>query len=163
MNEHTLFDAVDHDQHHYRRMAWNPYFSKQSIYRLQGFIQATVNNLCHRFEEHKADHRPAKLIYAYSNVTADIISEVCFPESYNYLTTASEFSPEQHACWRTASETQHLFKQFPFLVPFFNSFPLWLTKITAPDVFTIIKMQLSLQAQANGRKTSYPVSLSVSL
>ena len=148
MNETSLFDAVDHDQHHYRRMAWNPYFSKQSMYRLQGFIQSTVDKLCQRFSEHQADSRPAKLIYAYSNVTADVISEVCFPESYNVLSSSKEFRPEHHQCWRVASEMQHIQKQFSWLIPFFNSFPLWLTKLTAPDVYTILEMQMTLQAQA---------------
>ena len=149
MNETSLFDAVDHDQHQYRRAAWNPYFSKQSIYKLQHFIQSTIDKLCQRFSEHAADGRPAKLIYAYSNVTADIISEVCFPESYHTLDSSSkEFQPDQHACWRTSSEMQHIFKQFPWLIAFFNSFPLWLTRLTAPDVYTIIQMNMQLYQQA---------------
>ncbi|KAG8534412.1 uncharacterized protein KY384_001257 [Bacidia gigantensis] len=148
MNETSLFDTVDHDIHRVRRAAWNPYFSKQSMYKLQGFIQSTVDTLCTRFAEHRASNRPAKLIYAYSCLTADIISEVCFPESFNLL-SSREFRSDQHDAWRKASEMQHVFKQFPLLVPFFNSFPLWLTKLTAPDVYTIIAMQIALREQAD--------------
>ena len=147
MEEKSLFDTVDHDHHRIRRAAWNPYFSKQSMYKFQGFIQTTVDKLCQRFAEHQADGRPVKLIFAYSCLTADIISEVCFPEGYNLL-DAREFRTDQHDAWRNASVMQHLFKQMPWLLAFFNSFPLWLTKITAPEVYTILEMVIQLQGQA---------------
>ncbi len=77
----SAFDTLDHDKHRQRREPWNPYFSKQSVSRLQPLLtQAVVEKLCTRLAEYQAAGKPAVMTHAYSCVTSDIISEYSFPQ-----------------------------------------------------------------------------------
>lgn len=75
-NDVSSFDTLDHDKHRMRREPWNPYFSKQQVSRLQPMlIQPLVDKFCDRLAEYQAAKRPVTMIYAFANLTSDIISE----------------------------------------------------------------------------------------
>ena len=45
-SDNSAFDTLDHDKHRMRREPWNPYFSKQSVSRIQPLLmRPVVNNL----------------------------------------------------------------------------------------------------------------------
>jgi cytochrome P450 len=61
----SVFDTLDHDKHRMRRAPWGPYFSKQSISRLQPSpIQPAVNKLCDKLAQYQAAGKPAVMMDA---------------------------------------------------------------------------------------------------
>ena len=144
----SAFDTIDHDQHRQRREPWNPFFSKQSVSRLQPLlIQAVVDKLCDRLAEYQAKGKPAVMTHAFACVTTDIISEYSFPQGYNLL-DKSEFDSEHYAAWMALSKISHLFKQFGWLFPLLDSIPMWLTKYTSPEVYLVVQQQDVLLKQS---------------
>ena len=143
----SAFDTFDHDQHRVRRAPWNPYFSKQSVERLQPLlIQNLVNKLCDRLEEHRDAGKPVIMLHAYACLTVDVISEYSFPEGYSYL-DLKEFDREHYDAWMAMSKMSHLFKQFGWLYPFLSSLPIWVTKMSSPETYIVLQQMLRLRRE----------------
>ncbi|KAL9047230.1 MAG: hypothetical protein Q9214_000141 [Letrouitia sp. 1 TL-2023] len=144
----SAFETLDHDLHRVRRAPWNPYFSKQSISRIQPLlIQTAVNKLCDRLADHQEAGKPVIMTNAYACLTTDIISEYAFPEGYDLLSRA-EFDEEHYNAWIALSRVSHLMKQFGWLYPFLDSIPEWITKYTSPDFYVVIRQKKYLLEQA---------------
>ena len=156
----TAFDTLDHDKHRMRREPWNPYFSKQSVSRLQPLlIQAVVNKLCDRLAEHQAAVKVVFMTHAYACLTADIISEYAFPRGYTYLDQPA-FDSKHYEAWMALSKISHTLKQFGWLYPMLEAMPLWVTKYTSPETYLILQLanrlhQQTLDIEKSRGKTEY--------
>lgn len=64
--------TLDHDLHRIRRTALNPFFSKQSIFKLEPVIRDLVARLCGRFEQFRGTGNPVNLGHAYAALTTDV-------------------------------------------------------------------------------------------
>lgn len=148
-SDFSVFDTLEHNHHRIRREPWNPYFSRQSVSRLQPLlIQPLVNKLCDRLAEHQAAGKPVVMIYAFANLTADVISEYSFPEGYHHLDQPHFHSGDYDAVM-AISKMSHLLKQFGWLFPLLDSMPLWITKYISPAAYLILCRQNDLGRQAN--------------
>ena len=146
--DNSAFDTLDHDKHRMRRAPWNPYFSKQSISRIQPLlIQTAVNKLCNKFAEYQAAGKPAMMTNAYASLTTDVISEYAFPEGYDFLSRPGDFDGEHYNAWMALSRISHSLKQLPWLYPVLDSMPTWVTKYTSPDFYVVLKQQNYLLEQ----------------
>lgn len=144
----SAFDTLDHDKHRQRREPWNPYFSKQSVSRLQPLlIQAVLDKLCKRLGEYQRAGKTAVMTPAFACVTTDVISEYSFPKGYNLLDRA-EFDSEHYEAWMSLSRVGHLLKQFGWLYPLVDSLPIWVTKLTSPEMYLVLQTQDVLLKQA---------------
>jgi cytochrome P450 len=143
----SAFDTLDHDKHRQRREPWNPYFSKQSVSRLQPLlIQAVVNRLCMRLAECHAAGKPANMVHAFACVTTDVISEYSFPQGYNLL-DKPDFDFAHYDAWMALSKVSHVLKQFGWLYPLLDSLPAWVTKYTNKDMYLVLRSQELLYRQ----------------
>ena len=106
-----------------------------------------VDKLCDRLSEHKAAGKPVLMTYAYASLTADVISEYTFPEGYNLL-DKPEFDTEQLDAWIALSSQGHLIKQCGWLIPLFNTMPLWMTKIISPATYISLNLKKKLMKHA---------------
>ena len=147
LKNQSVFDTIEHDKHRRKREPWSPYFSKQSISRLQSLIQASVNKLGVRFAAHQAAGKPVKMLYAYSCLTADIISEYSFPAGYNLL-DEEEFDTEQWDAWMALGRQGHMLKQFGWLLPLFDAMPLWITRTISPAMCIALNLKGDLMRHA---------------
>ncbi|KAL8792159.1 MAG: hypothetical protein Q9195_005255 [Heterodermia aff. obscurata] len=146
----SLFTTLPHDLHRMRRAAWAPYFSKQSIRRIQPtLIQSCVDQTCQRLSEYQGRGKPVVMIYAWSALIADIISEYSFPHGYRLLDKA-EFDEEHFGIWTALTRTLHPLRHFPWLFGIMDAMPLWLTKIVAPPFYLILgeRDRLEIEAKA---------------
>ncbi|KAL8853731.1 MAG: hypothetical protein Q9221_001374 [Calogaya cf. arnoldii] len=144
----SAFDTMDHDKHRQRREPWNPYFSKQSVARLQPLlVQAVVDKLCMRLREYQKVRKPVVMTHAFACVTSDIISEYSFPEGYDLL-EKPEFDSAHYEAWMGLTKLSHVLKQFGWLYPLLDSMPMWITKWTSPEMYLILQGQKFLLAQA---------------
>jgi cytochrome P450 len=143
----SAFDTLDHDVHRMRREPWNPYFSKQSVSRLQpSLIQTVVNKLCDRLAEHEAAGKPVVMVHAYACLTVDVIAEYAFPKGYGFL-DRTEFNSEHYQTLMTLSKMCHTLKQFGWLFPFLRSIPMWVTKDTSPETYLGLQLLEDLRQQ----------------
>ena len=143
----SIFDTIDHDLHRRRRQPWAPFFSKQSVERVQPLIQTKVDTLCERIAEYQAVGKPAIMMHAYSSLTADIISDYTFPEGYNFL-DRPEFSHELLDGLMSLGTMCHFIKQFNWLVPILDFMPMWLAQRINSHTHRIIAMREHLLGQA---------------
>ena len=146
----SSFDTLAHDLHRLRRAPWDHYFSKASVSRIQPLlIQDAVNKLCLRLAEHQAAGKPICMTHAYACLTTDIISDYSFPDGYDLLGhTGRDFDGDHYNAWMALSRLSHLLKQLPWLFPLLDSMPQWLTKITSPDFYVVLKEQNYLLEQS---------------
>ena len=144
----AAFNTLDHDKHRMRREPWNPYYSKQSVSRLQPLlIQAIVDKLCNGLGEYQAARNPVVMTHAFSSLTTDIISEYSFPKGYDLL-DKPEFDSEHYNAWMELSRVSHILKQFGWLYPLLISMPLWVIKIANPLLYSHFREQETLLEQA---------------
>ena len=78
----SLAGTVDHDVHHRRRMALNPFFSKASTNKLEPLIQSKIDELCDRL---KRTPGVVNLGDAFTALTVNIIGRFAFGQDYGYL------------------------------------------------------------------------------
>ena len=79
------FGTIAHETHRLRRNAFNAFFSKASVRRLEPTIQQIIENLCAKIREYQALEKPVNVVHAYSALTHDIITEYCFADCKNAL------------------------------------------------------------------------------
>ena len=105
-----------------RRQPVNPYFSKQSVTKLEPAIRAVVENLCRRLCEFRELKEPVNIGHAYAALTLDIITDYCFAKSYGCINRPT-FAPEWPAAIDATSKQSPLNKQFPSILKFFKMMP----------------------------------------
>jgi cytochrome P450 len=67
--DYSIFATVDHEKHKMRRAALNPFFSTQSVRRLQPVVQERVDMLLHRIGEFAKSGELLMMSWAYAAFT----------------------------------------------------------------------------------------------
>lgn len=129
----SILATIDHDVHRRRRNAYANFFSKQSIRKWSSVVQSNVDKLCMRLEEHRSSGKKVNLMHAYTAFTGDVVSAYSFPQSYGQL-DRPDFAPEYYELWINILSGSHLLKQFPWIFPLMNRFPLWFVERYLPDL-----------------------------
>jgi hypothetical protein len=132
--------TVSHSLHRTRRAALNPYFSKQSITRLEPVIKSRIGIFCERFRETQKSGEPLNLGIAYSALTYDVITEYCFGKPYGLL-AKPDFGCEWTAIFLRVGELTLLLKQFGWLSPLMKAMPLWFVALTNPLMMPMLHFQ----------------------
>ena len=101
------FGTVGHTLHRRRRGAFSNFFSKTSVRRLQPVIQSRIDILCQKFLEKMDAGEPVNIVYAYSALTQDVITEYCFSNCRNVLEMEG-FSPWYYELVQKPSELSHM-------------------------------------------------------
>ena len=100
------FGTIGHSLHRKRRRAFQNFFSKASIRRLEPTIQSLVNRLCDKLSEKADTGEPVNMVHAYSALTQDVITEYCFSDCRNVL-EMKDFSPMYYELVHKPSELTH--------------------------------------------------------
>ena len=79
----SVLATKDHDLHRRRRAALNPFFSKQSVRRVEPIIQRTLSKLLGRMEEWGRLGSPAPMKLAYKATTKDVIHAYAFGNTHD--------------------------------------------------------------------------------
>jgi hypothetical protein len=123
-----------------RRAALNPFFSKQSITRLEPAINSIVEILCGRFREAQKSGKPLDLGIVYSALTTDVITEYCFGKSYGHL-AEPDLACEWPTIFMRSGELSHLLKQFGWLFPLMKAMPMWFVSLANPQMIPFLHFQ----------------------
>lgn len=76
----SMLATKDHDLHRRRRAVLNPYFSQQSVRKLEPIINQTLASLLHRMDGWARAGAPVKMNIAFRAATKDIIQAYAFGE-----------------------------------------------------------------------------------
>lgn len=140
------FGTVHHTLHRRRRAAFSNFFSKTYIRHLQPVIQSRIDVLCRKLSEQTDTGVPVNMVYAYSALTQDVITEYCFSKCRNVL-EMKDFSPWYYELVQKPSELSHMIKQFPHMLPILNLLPDWWVRATNPLVAQFRVQQLGYVSQ----------------
>lgn len=131
------FGTQDHDVHRMRRTALNPFFSKQSVQRLEPVIQQNVDLLCKKLQEYGQSNRVVSVDNAVMALATDIISEYSFGYSYDLL-EEDDFAEPWNSAFRDAMRSAVLFRYFPMLGKFVTNLPLGVVRILSPSLMPVV-------------------------
>lgn len=133
----SAFGTVPHAVHRRRRAAMNPYFSKQSVAKLEPMIGQVVEKLCRRFDQARETGETINLHYAFAAVAVDVITKYSFSRSYGCV-DAPDFGHKWPDCMDGLSRTVHVNAQFGWLLPVIKTLPLWVVEAMNPDMMQLI-------------------------
>jgi cytochrome P450 len=128
-----------HDLHRSRRAAMNPYFSKQSIRRVEPMIQRTLAKVLGRLDQNAKSGIPMKMNILYSATTGDIITEYAFGESSHNL-DREDLNEPYFTAFDEAGKGFHFASHVPIFVPIISTIPTRLALFLKPaiEVFLIL-------------------------
>ncbi|KAL9012150.1 MAG: hypothetical protein Q9173_003063 [Seirophora scorigena] len=84
--------------------------TEQWSWTYSSVIQACVDNLCTRLEEHRSSGKKVNLMHAWTAFTGNVVSTYYFPAPYGLL-DRSDFAPEFFKMWVGILSGSHLLKQ----------------------------------------------------
>ena len=142
--------TADHDVHRHRRAALNPFFSKKQIAQQEPRIQHHVDKLMGRLAGFRGTGKLVNLVDAFTALTADIIGDMAFGQSCNFL-DKDDFNPEWHKFMMELSRNTHLMKQVPALYSLLTILPRALVSLIHPITRQLFALQDSI---ANSIRTA---------
>lgn len=131
--------TIDHDLHRSRRAALNPFFSKQSVRRLEPIVQEALGKVLDRFSQHAKTGSPISVSLLYSALTSDIINNYAFGPSESALEQPDLNEPHFRA-FIEAAEGYHITCYLPFLPKLYATLPLPVVKLMFPKVTVFVDL-----------------------
>ena len=132
--------TISHDLHRNRRAAFNPYFSKANIRRLEPVITETLDNLLQRLDASAKSGRVMALSTAYKALASDVITAYCFGESTGFLMREDYNSPLFEAVIKFFTLAWWM-THIAWLGPLVNSVPIKVQIMLLPGLESIFRMQ----------------------
>lgn len=115
--------TVEHDLHHRRRVALNPYFSKRQIVDFSGHIQTCAERFCQRLaDEYKGTSRVVTLNNVWAAFAADMVMFYTFAFSYHFIEYPDFVAPFTTSIIELNKST-HFAVHFPWFLTFLQSVP----------------------------------------
>lgn len=131
--------TIDHGLHRTRRAALNPFFSKQSIRRLEPIIHEALGKLLVRLSQHAKTSSPVKFNLLYSALTSDVINNYAFGPSESCL-ERPDLNEGVFRAFTEAGEGYHLTCYLPFFPKMYASLPLPIVKLIFPKVTVFVAL-----------------------
>ncbi|TVY25710.1 Cyrochrome P450 monooxygenase [Lachnellula hyalina] len=142
----SVFSTIDHQHHRLRRQPLSPFFSKQSILRLEPTISSMVEKLSSRIAEFKRSGQPMPLRLSFACLSTDIVHLYAFNIYSNHL-DSQDFSPKWNETIASVSKVTTFMKHFPWLYKVFQRLPQWITSAISPDMVLLLDWQDLLRRQ----------------
>lgn len=137
----NLTSTVEHDLHHRRRTALNPYFSKQQINNINPHIRRCISKLCDRLlHEYKGTSKVLTINEAYAAFVTDVITQYCFGWSSDFLGYQDFVAPFTTSL-RALLLSTHVAAHFPWFRKLMQSLPEAFVSIVNPLFIPIFQFQ----------------------
>lgn len=131
--------TISHDLHRTRRAALNPFFSKQSIRRLEPIIQEVLGKLLDRLSQHAKIGSVVNANLLYTALTSDIINSYAFGPSESSL-ERPDLNESYFRAFIEAAEGYHITCYLPFLPKMYATLPLPIVKLMFPKVTVFVAL-----------------------
>jgi hypothetical protein len=131
--------TIKHDLHRSRRAPLNPFFSKQSIRRLDPILQRTLTKVLRNLSAAAESGKIMGMNLLYSATTSDIIYDYCFGESSDNLDREDLNKP--YFSGATESGRGYHFASFnPWFIPMLTTMPMQVMIFLMPDIEVFLKL-----------------------
>ncbi|CAG7965129.1 unnamed protein product [Penicillium salamii] len=128
----STFSTAEYGPHKSRRGILNPFFSRQSVFKLEDIVHEKVAKVIQRLENARRDKSAVFVDEIFAALTADIISDYVYGKSLDILGDKELQNTLREALIGGASLC-HLLRFFPILVKLLDPIPSvvqWLSPIT---------------------------------
>jgi cytochrome P450 len=142
--------TIPHDLHRNRRAPLNPYFSKQSIQRLEPILQRTLKKVLGRLAQNAKSGEPLGMQLLYAATTSDIISDYCFGQSSNNL-DREDLNEPYFSAFTESIKGFHIASFSPWTVTLIKILP---TKVT---IFLVPMLKVTLNRIRVSRAFSFGI------
>jgi cytochrome P450 len=143
----TTFDAIHHDQHHRRRAAVGPYFSRQKVIDFSPYIQAYADKLCNRLiNEYRGSSKVLNINEAWAAFVSDPITYYTFAFSYDFLDFPDFITPFTTSI-RKLAQSLHIAGHFPWILTLLQSIPESLVAVLNPDMVPVFQFHGEVKNQ----------------
>ena len=137
----ALLSTVEHDVHHHRRLALNPYFSKRQINDFAPYIQERAIQFCERLlREYKGTSKVLAINDAWAALATDVIMYYGFAWSYDCLSCPDFIAPFTKSVKQIALSI-HTSEHFPLFLKFLQSVPDSVVGIINPGMRPVFRFQ----------------------
>jgi cytochrome P450 len=131
--------TLEHDLHRKRRAPLNPFFSKQSVRRLDPVLKQTVSNVLRNLSNAAKTGKIMGMDLLYAATTSDIIYEYCFGKSERSLDR--EDLNEPYFAGTAAGNKQYHFATFnPWYIPTLKALPVSAMVVLIPLVKQFLRL-----------------------
>jgi len=130
--------TIPHDLHRSRRAPMNPYFSKQSIQRLEPILQRTLKKVLGRLAQKAESGEPIAMQLLYAATTSDIISDYCFGQSSNNL-DREDLNAPYFAGFTEGVRGYHQLSTLSWLPSLIKVLPLSIAMVLFPMIKGVVK------------------------
>jgi len=136
----SMFGALDHKRHRMRRSVLDPFFSKQSIYKIEPFIQEKVDLWVRRIRENGKDGQVVSMGCTYMALLLDIISFYAFGFDWGLL-QSQDFGLAHKKLVKGTLECMAYVRHFPYLVDVAESLPDWFARRLNNQIALMLGLQ----------------------
>ncbi|KAF1974959.1 benzoate 4-monooxygenase cytochrome P450 [Bimuria novae-zelandiae CBS 107.79] len=139
----SVISTLDHEHHRLRRSPLLPFFSKQSVVRLEPFIWSRVNLLVEKLKHAHKTSSVIKAVDAYGALTSDVISHYAYGKTFDYLGNGSdlEFRNDYMQAIAALSFVSPISLHFPLVVAIMKRLPQWLLQILNPNIIRVNELR----------------------
>jgi cytochrome P450 len=143
--------TISHDLHRNRRAPLNPYFSKQSIQRLEPILQRTLSKVLVRLARNAKSGESMGMQLLFAATTSDIISEYCFGKSFNNL-DREDLNEPYFSTFTESVRGYHIATLNSWMFPVLRSLPISIAAALVPIIrVTLKRIRVSPEPTTDGR------------
>ncbi|KAK0125722.1 hypothetical protein ONS95_000277 [Cadophora gregata] len=142
----STFATPQHDLHKLRKAALAPYFSMQSVRRLQPVIQERLDLLLERLREFRDKDEVLMASWAFAAYTNDIVMQYCFGRCDNRL-EAEDFDPSYRDASFFGSTAGSFMKHAPWVNNLMQALPMWAAAALHPAMASFVAQKRDNLAQ----------------
>ncbi|KAJ5776433.1 uncharacterized protein N7511_001444 [Penicillium nucicola] len=138
-----------HDLHRSRKALLQRFFSKQSVVKLEPYVWTKVDEMADILRQAHQDNVIIDGVGIFAGLTADIITQYAFGESFETLGRGEDMNAVMSAV-SAVTITFHFNRFFPILRPIMSKIPISLFKNLLPGLADVIEKQNTLQRMSLG-------------
>ena len=131
--------TIKHELHRSRRAALNPFFSKQSIRRLEPILHHTLAKVLRILSAAAKSGESMRMNLLYSATTSDIIYEYCFGQSANNLDRA-DLNEQFFTVFHESAKGFHFACYNPWFVPIIQKLPIKVMAVLMPGIEVFLEL-----------------------
>ena len=128
------------------RTAFNRFFSKASVAKMDHIIRDAAAKLCQKIEDRRREDGPLNIVMAYSCFTTEVICQYCYGKSAGYL-DRDGFQETLRPAISGAARSGPFIKQWPFLFTMLDSLPDRIVGALMPDMAAFLRFASDMQEQ----------------
>lgn len=147
--DESALSTIDHNHHKLRRASINPFFSTQSVRRLQPVIEERADALLNRLRwlhKEQTPGTPVDLMYPFSAFTNDVINEYAFARS-DHLIEDKAFGKPVTDYLLTGTHYGKWIQHVEIILKFINALPEAISANFVPGWKGFLKMKKDILAQ----------------